>query len=740
MHESVSKALELSGHAFLNPAQQAAVDAGLLEGKNMVVAAPTASGKTLIAEIAALDAVRKNRKVLYIVPLKALASEKYDEFTRKYSPLGIRVAISVGDRDSSDPWLASKDIIIITSEKLDSLMRHGINWLSEVGLVIADEIHLLNDPGRGPTLEVTLTRLRQEASPLILGLSATISNYEELAKWLEAVPVFSGYRPVRLYSGVCDGAKVEFFPERKLKLPEGEPLAALVMQALKKKKQALVFIGTRKGTEAAAEKMSGEIRPGLAQEEAGQLLSLAEKAGSVLEHPTIQCRRLAGCIRSGTAFHHAGLAAGQRKLVEGAFRNGKIKVIFCTPTLAAGLNLPAWRVIIRDLKRFSSVRGMDYLPVLEVQQMLGRSGRPAYDSEGEGILLAKNRGEAEFFWDNYIKGTAEDVQSKLGVEPVLRTHVLALIASGMTPNKNSLMEFFSRTFYSHQYGDAAGIESMIDKVLAMLGKWGFVGGSRAGQHEDNPFRRASELASVGSYGLSATLTGKRVAELYIDPLTANYLLEKLGVAEKNNPSDFSLLHVMCRTLEMSPPLAIRKGDREQAEAAMEESRSELLDLPPASWDAYYEEYLGSIKTAMMLTAWMDEAGEDALFEQFGVSPGELRSRLDIADWIAYSMAELALLTGRQETMKALKKLRLRMKYGIRKELLPLIRLKGIGRVRARKLFGSGFRSLDDLRRANESSLAKVVGTATAAGIKKQLGEPLEEELPKGVTLNDFDGE
>ncbi|HDD72548.1 MAG TPA: DEAD/DEAH box helicase, partial [Candidatus Aenigmarchaeota archaeon] len=123
----VREILKVSGFSELNPVQKEAVEKGLFEGRNMIVAAPTASGKTLIAEMAALDSVRSGRKVVYIVPLKALATEKYQEFREKYGPLGIKTAISIGDLDSSDPWLANYDIIITTSEKFDSLLRHGIS-------------------------------------------------------------------------------------------------------------------------------------------------------------------------------------------------------------------------------------------------------------------------------------------------------------------------------------------------------------------------------------------------------------------------------------------------------------------------------------------------------------------------------------------------------------------------------------------------------------------------------------
>ena len=177
--------------------------------------------------------VRQGKKAVYIVPLRAIASEKYSEFKEKYGKYGIRIGISIGDLDQSDPWLAGMDIIIATSEKMDSLLRHGLSWAGEIGTVIADEIHLLDSAGRGPTLEVVLTRLRHVSNPVILGLSATISNYEELASWLDAVPVKSDYRPVDLKMGMYFDGKLSFYPEGSEDVDSEEgPLAGMINQVL----------------------------------------------------------------------------------------------------------------------------------------------------------------------------------------------------------------------------------------------------------------------------------------------------------------------------------------------------------------------------------------------------------------------------------------------------------------------------------------------------------------------------
>jgi len=214
LHEILSK----DGIDELRPAQEKAIEAGLLEHKNILVCTPTASGKTLIAEFTMLKSVfeRKGRAI-YIVPLVALASEKSKHFKRRYSAQ-CRVALSVGDMDSADPHLAEYDIIVCTAEKLDSLLRHHAPWLGRVATIIVDEVHLLNDVSRGPTLEILLTMLRRVLPNVqIVALSATIGNPAALADWLGAELVIDGWRPTALHKGVFYDNKIEFEDRKETK-------------------------------------------------------------------------------------------------------------------------------------------------------------------------------------------------------------------------------------------------------------------------------------------------------------------------------------------------------------------------------------------------------------------------------------------------------------------------------------------------------------------------------------------
>ncbi|MFW6220554.1 MAG: DEAD/DEAH box helicase [Nanoarchaeota archaeon] len=193
------------------PSQKKAINSGLLNQKNLLVCTPTASGKTLIAELAMINNIyKKLGKALYIVPLKALAVEKKKEFTKKYPNL--KVAMSIGDVDSNESYLANYDLIITTSEKLDSLIRHDTAWINYIKTIVVDEIHLLNDYKRGPTLEFLITLLKIILPNMqFIGLSATIGNPEELAKWLNANLVLDEWRPVELQKGILFNNKLEFY-------------------------------------------------------------------------------------------------------------------------------------------------------------------------------------------------------------------------------------------------------------------------------------------------------------------------------------------------------------------------------------------------------------------------------------------------------------------------------------------------------------------------------------------------
>ncbi|MFH1424588.1 MAG: DEAD/DEAH box helicase [archaeon] len=673
----VQRVQEIDRIDELFPPQKEAIESGVFEGKNLVLSIPTASGKTLIAELAMLNQVLKGGKALYTAPLRALAFEKFEDMKEKYSEFA-KIGISTGDYDSSGAELAGFDIVILTNEKLDSIMRHGQDWLRDVRLVVLDEVHLIDSVNRGPAIEMVATRLKSMKVQM-LALSATIENSDEIAEWLEAELVESEFRPIKLSRGVYLDGEVTFSGKADLKISGGlEPSKVLALDIVKNGAQSLVFVNTRKGAEKEAEETGKKIYEILDTKEKKELSKLSEQVLNVLDSPTRQCKRLSDCVRQGTAFHHAGLHQKQRMIVEKNYKNNLIKVISATPTLAAGVNLPGKRVIVRDYRRYGNF-GMEPIPILEVHQMFGRAGRPKYDNEGEAILIAKNEEEFDMLWEHYVEGSPEPISSKLGVEPVMRTHVLGLLAQ-LPWSKENLYEFFEKTFYAHQFGDMEKLEELIDRVLDQLFDWGFVN-----RHENM---------------LGCTKLGRRVAELYLDPLTA---WDFLQLFEREKLDEVVLLTVLSDSAEMRPIGTVRRS--EEVELYEQFEKYDLVD-----------EQFRAFRNAYIFFEWMNEVTDDKIYDKYGLPPGVLHGKLTVADWLLYACSEIARLAEREKIVPMANTVRKRLKYGVKMELLPLVRIKNIGRVRARTLHSNGIKGIEDIKKAGLERVSKLIGVKVAKNI------------------------
>lgn len=523
-----------------------------------------------------------------------------------------------------------------------------------------------------------------------------------------------------------------------------DPVINISLDTLRKKKQLLSFFNTKKSAEACAERIFYHIDK---KEETPELEELGKKIEKVLSSPTKQCRRLAKVIRRGIAFHHSGLHSEQRAIIEENFRAGKIKIICSTTTLGAGLDLPAFRVIIKDLKRFSGGWGMSSIPVLEYEQMAGRAGRPSYDNEGQAICIADSVEEQEEIWEQYINGYPEDILSKLAVEPIMRTYVLSLIATGYAKSINSINEFMGKTFYAHQYKDVSRLRTIVSSIVKQLEEWEFINildGDEKKQDKSG-FLSAKSLSKQKDAELKGTKLGERIAELYLDPSTAHYILEcmKRGASKELTP--FALLQMVCWTLELRPLLTTRKKDLEIVDEKLVLEEDNLLCEIPDQYSDEFDDFSDSIKTALVLERWTEEISEEKLLEDFNITPGELNSKLERTNWLLYSSYELSKIQGFKTVGREILKLKERVQSGVKEELLPLIRLKGIGRVRARKMFNNRIRDLGDVKKVDVSILGALIGDKLAYDVKKQVGQELTPEKVqvkqnkrKGqISLNDY---
>ncbi|AAL63106.1 DEAD/DEAH box helicase [Pyrobaculum aerophilum] len=670
--------LKERGVRELFPPQVEAVKAGIFDGVNLLLCTATASGKSLLAEVASVKTALEGKMALYAVPLKALAQEKLLHFSY-YGKLA-RVGISTGDFDSEDKRLYEYDVVVVTYEKLDSLLRHRPSWLGSVGLVVVDEIHYLGDPKRGPVLESIIAKVRHLGlRTQFIGLSATVGNAEEVASWLGARLVSSSWRPVPLREGVYYGGKIYFADGSKKSLGSGEAEIALAIDAVAGGGQALVFTNSRSSTvriakaiaQAVAAHPARLINPAEAQSLANEVINASTSK--------IIGRELADLIARGVAFHNAGLELEVRRLVEEGFRRGVIKVVVSTTTLAAGVNLPARRVVIADYERFDPVLGREEIPVLEYRQMAGRAGRPGMDPYGEAVIVARSRGEVDYLMERYLRGRVEDVKSHILSAPNLRSHVLGAVGGGYAKSIDELVDFFSNTLGYHQVKTSlktALLRSKVASAVDELIKWGFM-------------ERDGEL-------VYATELGRQVARLYLDPETAARYIGLLKSMRKEAVSAY--LYIVLTAPDF-PRVRRGKASREIAE--------EVLSALDVEEDEEFEEI---VKTVAMLRAWIEEEDEDKIYERFEVAPGDLRVYLDLFDWLGNAAAKLAGMIGLEGHRRNLEKVTARVIYGVREELLELVTaLRGVGRVRARILYNFGFRTLRDIARASVREIASLPG-------------------------------
>ena len=682
-----SKLME-HGISQLYPPQAEAIKAGALDGESILLATSTASGKTLIAVLAAARMVEEGLKTIYLSPLRALTTEKAGYFKELLEPLDVKVAAVSRDYDSPEEWLRKVDVVVATYEKADSMVRHRASWLKDIGLIVVDEVHLLSDPERGPRLETAATALMKIApGAQRLGLSATITNYEEVSAWMRAKPVVSDWRPVQLNETIYYDGRLYSINEDGLRSEEvnvsGNPLIGLTVNCILEGGQVMVFASSRRRAESYAVKISRSV---------GEL-SVLDRDGlrSDAEHIRAEGRGLemaellASCVERGVAFHHAGLTHAHRRIVERSFHERRLKVICATPTLAAGVNIPARMVLIPDARKSRRP-----LSVMEYKQLVGRAGRPGLDPYGVSVLIAGSKRRLNHYVKKYLRSEPEPVTSALGGRKPWA--VLAAASSGIARDLRSLEEFLSSTLYHIQYGSIDVLGEV--RWLNILG-----------------------LMRLDGDRIKLTRLGRRVAELCIEPTTV----------------------VIAKNLARAPLI-------DENTALLAVSASE--DVPPISCEVpltaaeEFSEALGivgnlggreseALAKAFALKLWVNEISEQRLANVHGVAPGDMLVLREAAEWISSALSELLAVLGKPIHSAALMEMSERIRHGVRRELLQLCSIEGVGRVRARMLYNAGFKTIEDLARASVEELSRVHGISSdlAAKIKlsakRILGEVVE---------------
>ena len=652
-----------------NRMQTETLPALLGSNENVVVSAPTASGKTAIAEVTICRTIDAGGTALFLAPLRALTNEKEREWER-FEELGYSVYVVTGERERDlNPRRAERaDILVMTPEKADSATRkqdsHRYEFVADVDCCIIDEVHLLDADGRGSVLEVTVSRLRRLCDPRVVALSATMRNVDDIADWLDAPAktTFSfddTYRPVPLEADISIyGHGENAFADKYRRLYQALDLAE---QHIREDGQALVFVASRQDTVKAAEKARDELT------ERDIAVSVRGDYGAHQEADAFENTTLRQSVIDGVGFHHAGLSRADKNRVEEWFREGRIDLLFSTSTLAWGVNLPARCVVIRDTRRHDPLEGETEMSPLDVLQMLGRAGRPGYDDRGYAWVVCDSA-DAKRYRDLLSEGKRIESRLADGGDPGsddLTAHLNAEIVLGQIRDVDDAMDWLETTFYYVRAGQESGYASgqrLRDRVSERL-EWLIDGG----------------FVEQDGLQVEPTALGRLASTFYLELSTAREFAE---IAE-DGPGEESVLRAVATAAEFDSVTA-RSAETDAIDAVLGGRGDELNP--------------GARKVLAILRASIN-----------GTTPAELRSDA----WVIRQNA-LRLLgalraivdtTGTGEDANEVCRLTARVETGVSDDAVGLTAIDGVGESRARALSRAGYRSPAAIADASTDELA-----------------------------------
>jgi replicative superfamily II helicase len=468
--------LRTAGINQLRSIQEESLQKGLLDGKSFLISTPSGSGKTLIGELAAINNILRNRKKsIYLIPLRALANEKYQYFSRIYSPLNLNITMAVGDQEITTAILQKSDLIIMTFEKFDSLLRKDQHnsWTDRIGTIIIDEVHILGELKRGPRLENLILRIyRLTNMPQIVSLSATIENPHDFISWFQKLE--SKYKKSDFEFIIEEKRPIELKYSISVTSNKLSEISNISRKILDINGQILIFTNTRKDTKnicIALIKMMPDLKFNSPNKD---FQSIVEKWGYNLDEVS---EEIINALINGIGYHHAGLSSNEKSLVEFCFREGFVKILSATTTLSAGVNTPARAIILKEFMVYSinsnmsntntkSMKKFNKVPMDRnvFHQICGRAGRPGYDDFGNAYILAKNVEESLWIEDNYFtispknkfKPVYDKLESSLSINrKILHEIVLLNIFETKMFNTQDLIDFIQDSFMWQQYSNTS---------------------------------------------------------------------------------------------------------------------------------------------------------------------------------------------------------------------------------------------------------------------------------------------
>ncbi len=700
----------------LLPVQERAVkEFGLFGRDNLIVFSPTSSGKTFVGEMAAVKAARENTKVFYLVPLKALAEEKAREFRQRYAQVGIKVVVSSRDHREHDAEIERRDfqIAVVVFEKMQALLVSKPQLMEAVGLVVVDEMQIITDENRGPTLELLLTKLRIAGShPRIVGLSAVLGRAQMLADWLKAKLLVDTRRPVELRKGVlCRGTFTfrehntstegteEFVDCTSEKRPD--IILSAAEDLVRRGEQVLVFLPDRVATVSFARLLASRASlPALD-------LAIEELRDQEETHARDALREV---LSSSVAFHNADLSPEERDLVERHFRTGGIRALFSTSTLAMGLNLPVKNVILDGhrwlyLKRYGRW-SLEEVTKSEYENMSGRAGRLGLSRDfGRSILVTASPFEAKVWLKHFVDSDFEEIVPTLKDAP-LENHVVNLLASGLAKSRDELRDLLLSSFtgvtYWTQKMSRDEFVAALDRAVRLCADGGLVREEATGKLLVTHLGHACASKGIGvdtTIHLAQWAREARTAAISEVEVLAAVSLSPAGREVYVNMVSEEQFHNDYRGAILRRAGEAGVGDRP------------VFEQLTVNQDALDYDTAKALKKALFLGDWIEEVRTKDIERRYQVWAGALRRVGEEYAWLVEALGAVAQACGWPEARCAeLSGLSERLVHGIRSEALPLagLRVRGLGRALLRRLVAAGFTDAASLRAAGPELVRKAL--------------------------------
>jgi replicative superfamily II helicase len=731
LHQEIVDQWTVSFPDGLNALQLRAVNEfGVLNGNSLLVVAPTSSGKTLVGELAAIRAVTAGKKAVFLLPYRALVNEKFEDFSARFSPAGLRVVRCSGDAfDGVGPVLSGRyDLGFFTYEMFLNLALSSPRLLNQLGLVVLDEGQFITDPSRGITVELIfalLLRARQRGiDPQLVVLSAVIGNLNSFDRWLDLPLLTSRDRPVPLIEGVLDRRGDFQFVDvdgttkttnlippaqivvRREKASSQDVIVPLAKQLVGNGEKLIVFRNTRGPAQGCARYLAKELG-----------LSPATDVIAILptQDLTAASQDLRVCLQGGTAFHNTNLLRAEREAVERGYRarDGKIHALAATTTLAAGINSPASTVILAE-NEFVGDDGRPFT-IAEYKNMAGRAGRLGFNEIGKAIILADTPIERAQLFQKYVLGRPEDVTSSFK-QPDLATWILRLLSQVRGVRAAEIPGLLANTFggYSASLANPhwirqteADITALVDRLL------------RAGLAErDGDLVR---LTLLGRACGSSSLT-------FESSLRLIELMRQLDIARTDPVKVLGVVQVLAEMDAIYTPV-MKRGRAESVRASQVGPRfgADMAHSLQRYCDDDFQ-FLARCKRAVILYDWIDGVAVDEIERRYTTSLrqgvinyGDITRIADGARFHLRSAHQIlsALFPAQPDFLLALDGLLRRLEFGLPAGALGLMALPvALSRGQYLALYAAGARTVDTVLSISADTLERCVGQTAA----KTIGE------------------